>query len=165
MIQIVAAKPSDFDTIRDLAYAIWPETYGHILSKEQLDYMLAAFYSAETLLENYTLKHHKFLLVEEHGKALGFISFEHHYQGEPVTRIHKIYVLPETQGRGIGKMLVEKIEGLARENHSAVLSLNVNRYNNAQDFYKKLGFEITLEEDIAIGRGYLMEDYRMEKKL
>lgn len=164
MIDIVAASPSDFGTIRDLAYEIWPDTYGNILSKEQLDYMLGAFYSAETLLKNYTEKNHQFLLATENGVALGFISFEHNYQGEPVTRIHKIYVLPQTQGKGIGKLLLEKVEALAAENHSESLSLNVNRHNNAQGFYKKLGFEITLEEDIAIGHGYLMEDYRMEKK-
>lgn len=165
MIQIVAAKPSDFEIIRNLAYEIWPHTYGGILSKEQLDYMLEAFYSTETLLKNYTEKNHQFMLVEENGKPLGFISYEHHYQNEPVTRIHKIYVLPQTQGKGIGKMLIEKAEALAQENHSKALSLNVNRYNNAQEFYKKIGFEITGEEDIEIGRGYLMEDYRMEKKL
>lgn len=165
MIQIVAAQPSDFEIIRTLAYEIWPGTYGHILSKEQLDYMLDAFYSTQTLLKNATEKNHQFMLVIENGKHLGFISFEHQYENGPVTRIHKIYVLPETQGRGIGKMLIEKIEILARENHSERLSLNVNRYNSAQEFYKKLGFEITLEEDIEIGRGYLMEDYRMKKKL
>ena len=32
-------------------------------------------------------------------------------------------------------------------------------------FYKKLGFEVAYEEDIEIGNGYLMEDYKMEKKL
>ena len=165
MIQIVAAKPTDFDSIRDLAYAIWPHTYGHILSKEQLDYMLGAFYSADTLTKNATEKNHVFLLVEEDGKHLGFISYEHHYQNEPVTRIHKIYVLPETQGRGIGKMLMDHVEDLAKQNHSEALSLNVNRYNNAQRFYKKIGFEITAEEDIDIGRGYLMEDFVMKKKL
>ncbi len=165
MMQIVAAQPIDFESIRKLAYAIWPQTYGHILSKEQLDYMLDAFYSTETLTKNATERNHFFLLVEEDGKHLGFISYEHQYQNEPVTRVHKIYVLPETQGRGIGKMLMDEVENLARENNSTALSLNVNRYNNAQGFYKNIGFEIIAEEDIDIGRGYLMEDYRMEKKL
>lgn len=165
MIEIVAATVADFSIIRDLAYEIWPHTYGHILSKEQLDYMLDAFYSEATLTKNATEKGHEFLLVKENEKPLGFISYEHHYEKKPVTRIHKIYVLPETQGRGIGKLLMDKIEVLAHENNSKVLSLNVNRHNNAQGFYKKIGFEITAEEDIEIGRGYLMEDFRMEKKL
>ena len=31
--------------------------------------------------------------------------------------------------------------------------------------YKKMGFEVVAEEDLAIGNGYLMEDYKMEKKI
>lgn len=156
-------SPDELQTIKDLAYAIWPHTYGTILSAAQLDYMLDAFYSIENLQQKYQAGH-QFVLVEE-GKPLGFLSYEHHYEGNDVTRVHKIYVLPETQGRGIGKMLIEHAERLARENGSRALSLNVNRYNNAQDFYKKIGFEVVGEEDIDIGRGYLMEDYKMEKKL
>jgi hypothetical protein len=43
--------------------------------------------------------------------------------------------------------------------------LNVNKYNSAQDFYKKLGFCIDYEEVIDIGNGYVMDDYVMEKEL
>lgn len=153
----------ELQTVKDLAYAIWPHTYGHILSEVQLKYMLDSFYSIENLRQKLA-EGHQFVLVED-DKPLGFLSYEHHYEGNPVTRIHKIYVLPETQGRGIGKMLIDHAGMLARENGSQALSLNVNRYNNAQEFYKKIGFEITGEEDIDIGRGYLMEDYKMEKKL
>jgi len=164
MVQIVEASDGDFGTIRDLAYAIWPGTYGHILSGEQLNYMLSTFYSTETLAETVGIGH-QYVLVLEDAKPLGFMSYQHHYKGNPVTRIHKIYVLPETQGKGIGKMLIEKIEAWARQSQSEALSLNVNRYNNALGFYQKLGFEIMGEINIEIGRGYLMEDYMMEKKL
>ena len=164
MITITDATPADYATIRQLAYDIWPVAYGHILKKEQLDYMLDAFYSVESIARCAANGHH-FLLALENGNCLGFISYEHHYKGQSVTRIHKIYILPETQGKGIGKRLIERVESLAKEQHSTALSLNVNRFNNAQLFYKKLGFEITGEEDIEIGRGYLMEDYKMEKPL
>lgn len=165
MTNIIPATPSDFPTIKALAYAIWPATYGPILSKEQVDYMLGAFYSEATLLENYLEKGHRFLLVKEDGDALGFASYEHNYQDRNVTRIHKIYLLPETQGRGLGKLLIEEIEKIALENKAEALSLNVNRYNKAQHFYTKIGFEIVGEEDIELEYGYLMEDYIMEKQL
>ncbi len=79
--------------------------------------------------------------------------------------MHKIYLLPDAQGKGAGKLLIDTIEILARENHSVAVSLNVNKFNNALSFYKKIGFEIVSEEDIALEHGYKMEDYRMEKKL
>lgn len=162
---IAIAESNDYDTIRDIAYKTWPLTYGSILSKAQLDYMLALFYSTEALQENAYEKNHHFLLVKENNEALAFLSYEHQYQGKPVTRIHKIYILPETQGKGIGKLLIDRVEALANETKSEKLSLNVNRYNNAQFFYRKLGFEIVGEEDVKLDYGYLMEDYIMEKSL
>lgn len=165
MITIDEATSNDFSIIQTLAYLTWPDTYGAILSKAQLDYMLTKFYSEATLNENYTQKNHRFLLVKEENEALGFASYEHNYNRKSVTRIHKIYVLPQTQGKGIGKILMEKIKDLAKENRSKVLSLNVNRSNNALSFYQKIGFQIVGEEDIELEHGYLMEDYIMEKQL
>lgn len=127
--------------------------------------MLGAFYSEEALLENYLEKGHRFLLVKEEEDALGFASYEHNYKGKKVTRIHKIYLLPETQGKGLGKMLIDEIQKIALENAAEALSLNVNRFNKAQHFYRKIGFEIVDEEDIELEFGYLMEDYIMEKQL
>ena len=87
------------------------------------------------------------------------------YKNKAVTRIHKIYILPESQGKGIGRLLIDEIQKLAQKNNSVLLSLNVNRFNKALSFYQKTGFEIVAEENIAIGNGYLMEDYKMEKKV
>lgn len=164
MIRLFEAMTQDLKTIQEIAYQTWPATYGKILSKEQLNYMLSQFYSEESLKNNVQNGHH-FLLAKEDNIALGFVSYEHNYKQEPVTRIHKIYILPQTQGKGIGKLLIDAVEDLAKENHSVALSLNVNRFNKALTFYQKIGFEIIGEEDIEIGRGYLMEDYKMEKKL
>jgi len=165
MITIEQAGPKDFPVIRDIAYKTWPDTYGKILSAEQLHYMLESFYSEKALLENYHQKNHCFLLLCEDGVPLGFASYEHHYLGENLTRLHKIYLLPESQGKGAGKLLLEAVEAKAKENQSGAVSLNVNRFNKAQTFYGKHGFEIVGEEDINIGLGYLMEDYKLLKKL
>jgi GNAT superfamily N-acetyltransferase len=165
MITITEATSNDFKTIQEIAHQTWPVTYGEILSKVQLDYMLAAFYSEEALNENVSEKGHRFLLANEENVALGFASYEHNYNQNPVTRIHKIYILPQTQGKGIGKLLIDAIENLAKENHSTALSLNVNRFNKALTFYQKIGFEIIAQEDIELDHGYLMEDFVMEKQL
>ena len=164
MTTISEATVEDFETIRRIAHTTWPVAYGEILSKEQLDYMLEKMYSDAALLDNLSKGHH-FILVKENSVCLGFASFEHRYLNEKCTRLHKIYLLPETQGKGLGKMLLERITALANENHSDTISLNVNRFNKAYNFYIKMGFEVIAEEDLAIGNGYLMEDYVMKKKL
>lgn len=164
MTTISEATIEDFEAIRRIAHTTWPVAYGEILSKAQLDYMLEKMYSDAALLGNLNKGHH-FVLVKEDSVCLGFASYEHHFLNEKCTRLHKIYLLPETQGKGLGKMLLERIVALAKENHSERISLNVNRFNKAFDFYKKMGFEVVAEEDLDIGNGYLMEDYKMELKI
>jgi ribosomal protein S18 acetylase RimI-like enzyme len=127
--------------------------------------MLDLFYSEETLLQNFNEKGHRFLLVNEGELCLGFASYEHNYLNQNGTRLHKIYLLPEAQGKGAGKLLIDTIEKLARENHSDVISLNVNKYNKALSFYQKIGFVVVSEEDIELDHGYKMEDFKMEKKI
>jgi GNAT superfamily N-acetyltransferase len=74
-------------------------------------------------------------------------------------------MLPESQGKGAGKLLLAEVEKLALENDDSIISLNVNRFNSAYNFYEKLGFKNVGEEDIELDFGYLMEDYKLEKKL
>ena len=74
-------------------------------------------------------------------------------------------MIPTAQGKGVGKLLLAEVERLAKENQSKTVSLNVNRFNNAYDFYLKNSYKKTQEIDISIGQGFLMEDYVMEKKL
>lgn len=164
MIEIKEALPNEFNIIQDIAYKTWPSTYGKILSNSQLEYMLDLFYSIEGLNKNVGIGHH-FLIAKENETPLGFASYVHNYPENGVTKIPKIYILPEAQGKGIGKLLIEAIEMQARKNHSTKVTLNVNRSNPAIGFYEKIGFVITGQEDIELEHGYLMEDYIMERTL
>jgi len=164
MIRIDKATLADLKTITEIAHKTWPLTYGEILSPAQLEYMLNAFYSDAALRKNIE-NAHEFILAKEADSVLGFASFEPHYENGDTTKIHKIYILPETQGKGIGKLLIDAIAQFAKENNSTSLLLNVNRFNTALTFYQKLGFKIIQEIDIELDFGYLMEDYVMEKRI
>lgn len=163
-MQIRKAGIEDFQIINDLALKTWYNTYDKILSQEQLKYMLDMMYSLEAITEQIAVKGHHFLLLSEDDTYLGFASYELNYLSG-VTKLHKLYVLPETQGRGAGRLLITKIEEAAANNGNDKVSLNVNRYNSAVDFYLKNGYAKAGEEDINIGNGYLMEDFIMEKGL
>jgi ribosomal protein S18 acetylase RimI-like enzyme len=165
MISISEAGLGDIKTIQEITNITWPITYGEILSQTQLDYMLGLFYSHEALTKQIENKEQLFYLISDSESVIGFIGIEHQYKDEAITKIHKIYLLPETQGKGYGKKVFDFIEELALENNSKQLLLNVNRFNTALNFYKKLGFEIKETVDIEIGNGYLMEDYVMGKTL
>ena len=165
MITIETAAISDLNIIRDIAYKTWPDTYGEIVSAAQIDYMLESLYSIETLSANIIEKGHHFLFAKEDDHYLGFTSYEHHFNAGPVTKIHKIYILPEAQGKGVGKMLIDEVVDLAKEAGIEKLRLNVNRHNKAISFYRKLDFAIVAEEVIQLDHGYVMDDYIMEKQI
>jgi diamine N-acetyltransferase len=75
-----------------------------------------------------------------------------------------MYVLPQTQGQGVGKLLINHVVQLAKQSSHRVLSLEVNRNNPAIEFYERLGFKKVREENTPIGE-YMMEYFLMEKQL
>ena len=160
MISILRNTDTDFNSIRAIAKEVWPVAYVAILSKDQLDYMMEIMYSISSLQKQSNSSH--FIIALENEIPVGFASFEFNYNQTLNKKIHKIYVLTNHQGKGIGKLLIDFIENKAFLNNQEALLLNVNKNNNAQYFYNKLGFIISKEEVIDIGNGYVMDDYVME---
>jgi ribosomal protein S18 acetylase RimI-like enzyme len=160
-MKLIQIKANQLTIVIELTKKIWPVAYGTILSKAQLDYMIQKFYN-ETALQELIQKGHIFYLAQdEKENYVGFVSYEINSVPDK-TKIHKIYVLPETQGTGLGRQFFELVKEKAKENNQKAIFLNVNKYNNALDFYTKLGFSIVNDEVIDIGEGYVMDDYVME---
>ena len=160
-MKIVLCKIEQLNVVIDLTKKIWPVAYGEILSKSQLDYMIDKFYNEPALRELIQKGHVFYLAQDDNDNYVGFVSYE--INSEPnKTKIHKIYVLPETQGTGLGRQFFELVKEKAIENHQSAIFLNVNKYNNAIHFYTKLGFTKVKDEVIDIGNGYVMDDYVME---
>ena len=74
MISIKKAGIDDIEIIRALAQQTWPEAYGNILGKQQLDYMLELFYHAVALQKQMEEMNHQFILIYTSGKPAGFAS-------------------------------------------------------------------------------------------
>ena len=119
----------------------------------------------------------------------GYVSVQHEgpdQDGTEIFHLHKIYVMPEAQGRGVGMRLfqtvVQHVKSVlqvrsASDGASAIINpelaaaqsatakarieLNVNKFNSAVNFYKHLGMRILLEEDFPIGNGFYKTDYIM----
>jgi GNAT superfamily N-acetyltransferase len=163
-LSIRPGELEDINTIGFLAQQIWPGTYGSILPAEQLQYMLNLFYSPASLRKQMAEDEHRFLIVEDEDEAIGFASWSP--AKEPgVYKLHKLYVLPGQQGKGLGRAMLQYIFEAIQPEGAGLLRLNVNRYNKARQFYEKMGFAVVKEEDVAIGNDYFMNDYVMEIKV
>lgn len=162
-VNIIQATFNDIEIIQQIAYKTWPIAYADILSKEQLKYMLDSFYNIKAL-ESQIEKGHIFLMAEDEKTKYGFASFSS-LDNPSIYKLHKLYVLPNTQQLGIGKKLLQEVIERIKSLHGKTLLLNVNRNNKAIEFYKHLGFSIIDIDDIDIGNGYFMNDYIMSKNI
>lgn len=151
--------------VRSIAFDTWPIAYGEILSAEQLHYMLDLMYSEQALVEQMETHGHSFLLAHIESEALGFASFASVDEPPGNVRLHKLYVLPGQQGKGIGHALLAAVLEFAKAAGHRRLELNVNRFNRALEFYKRQGFRVVRDEQIDIGQGFIMDDHVLELDL
>jgi len=164
MYFIRKASTADVKTIREIAEKTWWHTYSPILEKDQICYMLGEMYAAEKISAQIANGTQTYLLLIEDENPVAFVSYSPREENKDIYKLHKLYCLPETQGKGYGKILINEVAAKTIEAGKHTLDLNVNRQNKARNFYEKMGFTVAYEEDIAIGK-YYMNDYVMRKEL
>jgi ribosomal protein S18 acetylase RimI-like enzyme len=156
-IQITRAGLTDRDFIRSVSERTWPSTYGHIISQEQIDFMLEWMYSDDSLATQMNTGC-EFYIANMNGSDIGFCSVS---EEDGAHKLNKLYVLPTAQGTGAGIALLNKCIEVAKASGSSSLFLQVNKQNSAYSFYLKYGFIKELEFKFDIGNGFFMDDYVM----
>ena len=164
MIEIIEGNEGHIPSIVEIAEKTWCATYSKILSPEQLDYMLKTIYGTGALANVIRDGSQKFLLLKDNHGLQGFVSFGARPENMQIWKVHKLYVLPENQGKGYGSVLIEEVKKRMRDRGITTIDLNVNRYNPAQYFYRKIGFTVLREEDVPIGR-FWMNDFVMRLEI
>jgi GNAT superfamily N-acetyltransferase len=163
------ATLTDRALIRSISERTWPSTYGHIISQEQIDFMLDWMYSDESLGKQMD-SGCEFYIANLNGDDVGFCSVspeeEENSSTEKVIgvkshKLNKLYVLPLAQGTGTGKALLVKAIEFAKAAGSSSIFLQVNKHNDAYSFYLKHGFIKEAEFKFDIGNGFYMDDYVM----
>ena len=156
-IQITRAGLTDRAFIRSVSERTWPSTYGHIISQEQIDFMLDWMYS-DASLEKQINTGCEFYIANLNGSDIGFCSVS---EEDGAYKLNKLYILPSAQGSGAGKALLNKCIEVAKAAGFSSLFLQVNKQNSAYSFYLKHGFEKEAEFKFDIGNGFFMDDYVM----
>ncbi len=164
MYIIRQATVNDVETIRSIAEQTWWVAYSPILEKEQIEFMLGEIYATPKITSQIKNNSQTFLLLIEDDQPVAFAAYSPREEDPEIYKLHKLYCLPQTQGKGYGKMLINEVAAKTLEAGKHTLDLNMNRYNKAKTFYEKMGFTVAYEEDIAIGK-YWMNDFVMRKEL
>lgn len=153
----------DFADVARLARVIWQATYKKIIPQAQIDHMLAERYSEDSLQVYLDAPGHWFELALVDGKLCGFCACEV-YQGE--YKLDKLYIHPDKQRLGIGGQLIARAAARGREQGYGEMILAVNKRNEqALAAYRKHGFAVRESVCVDIGKGFVMDDFIMEKPL
>jgi GNAT superfamily N-acetyltransferase len=159
-VKLKEASINDIPVIAALAKLIWNQHYPEVIGQEQVNYMLEMMYSADALKEQIEQKKHRFFLIENDGKEVGFVSVNEVEKGEWF--LNKFYIDQTLSAKGIGTSTFHKILKLISPKK---ITLTVNRGNyKTVNFYFKLGFKIEKTAVFDIGNGYVMDDFVMEWK-
>lgn len=164
MLIISKATENDIQAIIQIAEKTWWPTYLPCLSPGQIRFMLDTIYAPEVLKQEIITGSQTFILLHDEKEPQGFAAFGVWNEDPNIYKLHKIYVLPENQGKGYGKFLMDEVKDEMLKKNIFTLDLNVNRCNPARTFYEKMGFQVLRREDIPIGP-YWMNDFVMRLQL
>lgn len=160
-----ALSAPEIETVAELAQLIWNEHYSSIISQQQIDYMLESFQSATAIQKQIADKALYFLISSNNGKPVGYLALLPDESNGRV-QISKIYVDAAHRGLGYGKRSLIFIEELCRQAHIQKAWLTVNKHNSiAINAYRRWGFHTTGSIVTPIGKGFVMDDFTMEKEL
>jgi diamine N-acetyltransferase len=160
-MQIRPATEHDLPLLIFLAQEIWRECYPEIISEEQIEFMLGWMYAEDTIREEMR-RGTTWEIADSEAGPIGFLSYE--MEGDHRVKLHKLYLLPDYHGLGLGQQMLEHVLEQAREWRAVEVWMQVNKRNElALAAYRRAGFRQAGEGIFEIGNGYVMDDYLLAK--
>lgn len=164
-IDVLPVNPEDVDGIARLAQKTWGVAYAGIISRAQMDYMLAERYAPDRLREELSRQDIWWDKGLAEGELAAFAS-THRTATAGEIKLDKLYVDPRRQRLGLGGYLVRHVVERARKGGFDTLILAVNKRNTqAISAYEKYGFAIRESVCVDIGSGFVMDDFIMSISL
>ncbi|MBA2453099.1 MAG: GNAT family N-acetyltransferase [Chloroflexia bacterium] len=155
-ISVKVAAADDLPGIHEVANQTWPATYAGMLPDEDIASFLEANYNLDRLTFIRDSMGDGMLVAVNAGKVIGYVMITKDRDG--VAQIWAIYVLPEWQRRGAGRLLWEAAVERGRQLESDELVLWVLDGNEpARRFYERQGAHAAEERDFPVGEGSVRE--------
>ena len=98
---------------------------------------------------DHAVRHHIIELAFEDGRM---VALAETIPGERSLLIKSLAVRPEAQGQGLGKLLLKRVDDIARELRLREVTLYTNKLFQANvDYYRRRGYVFDREEKISDG--------------
>ncbi len=104
----------------------------------------------DTMFENYQTENAIYYVAEWNGEVVGGAGIRKlEGTAEAICELQRMFLKPETRGKGIGRALMEKCMNFAKAaNYTACYLETLPKLSSAVSMYRKFGFE---ELDKALG--------------
>lgn len=155
----------DVAAVASLARVIWLAHYSTIISREQIEYMLADRFTPQRL-QTYLARDERWMdVMELDGALVGYCSYARtRTPGE--LKLEQLYLSLDFHARGLGQHMLAHVDNRARQLGCTSIVLQVNKHNEkAIRAYRRAGYSLREEVVIDIGSGFVMDDYIMTKQL
>lgn len=136
----------DYESLRSLMWKIYPPAYQYLWTDDcswYLDYL----YSKSSVQKDLNDESSNLYFVLNEGKEVGILKIQPNapfpdLPNVKATRLHRIYLDKDTQGKGVSSILMAYVEELACKNESKLLWLDcMDSKHQALRYYEKHGFQ------------------------
>jgi ribosomal protein S18 acetylase RimI-like enzyme len=145
-------EKSDLASVRSITWAAWISTYLSFIPESDLRSYFDIHYSEESFFRMFDDPSMHGFIAERDGQAAGYgrLFFN---RAENRLYVSSLYFLPEFEGQGMGRRLLEAAEGYATKKGLEEVWVGVMVKNSrALDFYKKVGFQFVREQPFTMGK-------------
>ena len=145
-IYLKEIKTSDTETLFQLMQEIYSHAYSHFW-EDLGNWYVNSQYSKENILKELSEQNAQYYFILLKDKIVGNfrIIWDEKLEGlneEKQVKLHRLYLHQKTQGKGIGKKLVNFLEEKVKAKEYQIVWLDaMNEQPQAFQFYKKLGFQ------------------------
>ncbi|MEW6512157.1 MAG: GNAT family N-acetyltransferase [Bacteroidota bacterium] len=141
----------DIETVRNIAWVTWKETYGPFIPEKDLRAYLDDQYSRTKLEEKVRNHLLRGVIASWDNVDVAYMIVASVPQ-EGRCYVSSVYVLPAYQGKGIGSSLLSLAREIARgEGYNSIWLAVMTENRAAREWYERMGFQFPQEAPFTMG--------------
>jgi ribosomal protein S18 acetylase RimI-like enzyme len=145
-------QKGDLETLRKITWQSWISAYSSFIPESDLRSYFDTHYTEASFLSMFDDPFMQGFIAEKDDHIAGYARLFFN-RDENRLYIPSLYFLPDFQGQGIGRRLLEAVEGYATKKGLDELWIGVMVKNRqALLFYRKVGFQFVREEPFTMGK-------------
>ncbi len=160
---LIPVQLDDQPALYELMDEVYRSGYRYIW-EDQGDWYVNLIYNPHTLEKELNRSTSHYFFVELSDQKIGILKYDFPFSPREIEipnamKLHRLYLHPDFQGKGIAQLLLAHCEVVAKENKIASIWLEVMACQlQAKKFYQKMGFEPVLTYELDFER--IFPEYR-----